>query len=101
MPGGVVDNTEKTRADVEVAHAAPFTGRVGFEFFNDPGNSCGATNWGAGNNPYVVPFDIAYHCIPLLAKPELNARIQNLISDRVPAMRKYKFARECKIGHGW
>jgi hypothetical protein len=65
MPGRVIDNTEKTGTDVEIAHAFSPAGRIRFEFFSDLGNSCGTTDWGAGNNTDVVTRYISYLLRPL------------------------------------
>src|SRR5205807_6188017 len=94
----IVNDTCEARSHVKVADTLMAALRVEFEFFYDFADSCWTTDGGASYNPGTITSDIADNRVPSLAEPVLNSRIQNLVSDWIPAVRKYEFARKWEIG---
>ena len=67
------------------------------KFLNYRGGPGGATHGSAGNHAYPIASYIADDRVLLGAEPVLDSRIENLVCDWVPAIRKYQLARKREV----
>jgi hypothetical protein len=94
MRGGMIHHARETRPHVKIADA--FAGLRGFrlKFPDDFQHSCGAADRRASHNAYAIANDITDHGIALTAEPVLYSGVQDLVSNRVPAVGEYQVANE-------
>jgi hypothetical protein len=97
MAGRIVYELSKTWSHMEIAYAFTHVACVRLKFFHDLGSPGRITNRSACNHAYAITGDIAHNRITLPAEPVLDSRIQYLICNRIPTMRKHNLADKRKI----
>src|SRR5581483_5124593 len=80
-----------------VAHAAMFTARERLELVANGCQRIPGAHRSSGNDQSATTARKTHDSAPIRGKPQIDARIQNLISGGVPTVRHYDLTREFDI----
>jgi hypothetical protein len=77
---------------MEIADAFAAAFSVGFKFMCDFEDPLRGADWGTSDDSDVMTIDVADQSIAPLIEPVLNPRVEDLIRNRIPAVREHEFS---------